>query len=126
MNRLTSYINDLVVLKSEAESYHKELKVKLSEIDKLVSSKYHEIELATFNVVKGYKMLKELQTILRQRRVLKNEIVKTERLMQFVVSPIDLENIEITKNKMKRDDEKLMKYSGNWGITIDDILKQAK
>lgn len=58
----------------EIERRRLELFDKQAYFDKLLSSQYHDIETSNFDAFRGYKAYKDIQRILRFRRVIKREI----------------------------------------------------
>lgn len=66
-----------------AEDVEKEY-LKLSKLqsvyDKKLSAHYHKVEGSKFNAAEGFYLAKELQDILRQRRVIKTELHRVRNL----------------------------------------------
>lgn len=56
----------------------------LSKVDLLTQDILHEIELSTFNVVKGYHLAKKLKEVRLQRRIIKNECELLQPLIDFL------------------------------------------
>lgn len=65
---------------------HQELSKQLSYTDKIITDLQHEIELGRFDVVRGYKKLKQLQDTLIERRKIKNEHELIQPLIAYINS----------------------------------------
>lgn len=70
MCKATQYNNLVVEIRKRSEF----LKTELSNIDQLKTDIDHIIEMGTFDASNGYKLSKKLQEVLKQRRVIKNEL----------------------------------------------------
>ena len=76
-NKLLTRFEEL----SEAvENEYNKLSKLQSVYDKKLSAHYHKIEGAKFNAAEGFYLAKELQEILRQRRVIKTELHRIKNL----------------------------------------------
>ena len=69
-------------LSNEMESEFQRLKKLEVVYNKKLNEHYHDMETAKFNAVEGYYKAKELQDIVRQRRVIKNELYKLTRVRE--------------------------------------------
>lgn len=67
-------IDSLIDIVSGLSERSADLIAELSRADKEISDIYHNIELTSFNAYQGYMYCKQLQTVLRNRRRIKNEI----------------------------------------------------
>lgn len=76
-DHLRNLTETIAKIKSDFDALNK----LVSEADKEVSAKYHEIESENFNVVQGYKLAKDLQHILQKRRAIKGEAAKLNSVM---------------------------------------------
>lgn len=82
--------------------------------DKEVVDLYHEIELTNFNAYEGYRLAKELQTVLKERRECKNENRTLEILVDFLNKNPQLKNGLIQcSNRIKQSEASVdrQKYS---------------
>ncbi|WP_311078071.1 hypothetical protein [Paenibacillus polymyxa] len=102
---------------------YEKLKRLISEYDIRVSQIYHEIETKNLNASEGFKKYKELQFVLRERRVVKHEFSSMRALLVSF-------DIEATKSKIHKTLKNSQKYEeGNqiyregWNVSIEDIIK---
>lgn len=79
-------------------SERRRLKLLLSKLDKEVNKQYHKIEQMNFNAAEGYCLSRELQVLLRKRRVVKEELYTLERLNQH----LDVTSVVKTLPKTKK------------------------
>lgn len=68
----------------QLESYNEELRASLSRVDKDISTIYHEIEVTNLSASQGYVFAKNLQTLLRERRLIKNTLKQTTAIQEEV------------------------------------------
>lgn len=83
------YIETLVQLLSDYDSQNSSLNKKLRDVDQSILDQYHDIELTDYDVVRGYRAYKKLQTTLRNRRDIKDSysiIIKIEPQMKEITS----------------------------------------
>lgn len=74
------YLKRFEELVTEVDQEHKRLSELRSVYDKKLSDYYHKVETKKFNAAEGYYLAKELQEIVRQRRVIKDELYKLNNL----------------------------------------------
>lgn len=86
--------------------------------DKELSAKYHEIESATFNVVQGYKLAKEIQMILQKRRAIKGEFARLHSMVSVLKGiGIDDRLVEM-RTKLSTTIEKDMQIRSDMKATV--------
>lgn len=110
---------------SNIESRYRELCDAQSLLDKQVSDILHNrIENGKFDVFKGYNNSKDLQIVLQQRRLVKNEFEMIQLLYEFKK---DYKKIEFDLSKISSAMHKLNKRHINWvyndRIPEDTIIK---
>lgn len=85
-------------LSKEVENEHERLRKLNSVYDKKLNDHYHKMETAKFNAAEGFYLAKELQEIVRQRRMIKHEVYKLGTLKATIDMKIIVEK---TKNARK-------------------------
>ncbi|WP_397331800.1 hypothetical protein [Paenibacillus sp. JSM ZJ436] len=93
-----------------------------SKYDLKVSNLYHEMETKNFNASEGFKKYKELQVILRERRIVKNELSSIQALLSTLNVKAFESQIHKSLAKVKKYDESNEKYTDGWNIGIADIM----
>ena len=68
------------------------------QLERELNEAYHKLETAKFNACEGYYLAKEIQTILRKRRLVKDELHTLRRIRQH----LDLSSIRHTLPKTKQ------------------------
>ena len=124
----SKYIGELESLSQRIKNDFEVLRKKLSDQDKLISEKYHIIECANFNACEGYYLAKELQELLRQRRVIKDELNRMNTLsISLKAQKLD-SNLNKTKGNIKKAKQKNSEYKEDWKYTyrIEDLLNGAR
>lgn len=66
-------IKQVVKILDEIEDYYNSLPDRQSELDKKISDLYHYIETQKMTSKSSYRMIKELKSVLDERRILKQE-----------------------------------------------------
>ena len=85
-------------LSNDMENEYKRLKVLRSTYDKKLSLHYHKMETMKFNAAEGYYLAKELQDIVRQRRVIKQELYKIERVRDKMKLQSIIDRSKVSRN----------------------------
>lgn len=89
---------------------------KLSDLDKKISQLYHDIEINNFNAYQGYQYSKNLQTLLRKRRLVKQEM---EKISANVNHFEDMqESIKKVRKNLEKYNKSCQEYSGSWNVSI--------
>lgn len=90
----------------------------ISQYDKELSEIYHSIEVARFSASQGYKMMKELQDLLKKRRIAKNEYSRMTSLVKTI-------NFQSLRDRIKNADKNLGKimrkndnYTDGWNMEL--------
>lgn len=121
----------------EINDYYAEEKRKLlklqSQLDKEVSRIYHDLESrGNLNAAEGYCVARDLQLILRKRRLVKQEIFELnaiERPIQINQLSNKLEKAEKSMEKIKRTRSNKDNYTRKWDLSVSDFeneyIKQA-
>ena len=92
MSKAKDTINSILSLIDDAMSTFEENKTLMAERDKEVTDLYHEIELTKFNAYGGYRLAKELHTVLQERRQYKNENRTLDILVDFLLKNPQFKN----------------------------------
>jgi predicted nucleic acid-binding Zn-ribbon protein len=108
---------------SNLERDYELLKSKQSELDAKLSTMYHEVEVLKFSGVGGYKKLRQLQILLRERRVVKHELAQMQQVMHHITPKSIIEKIHKTSGNVGKSDAGNQAYRIGWNIKIEDILK---
>lgn len=114
-------LNDTIKnIKNDVEKLNK----LTSEYDLKVSKIYHEIETSNLNAADGYKKYKELQLVLRERRVVKDEHIALSNLLR----KLDTEQFEcqihraLQSTKAREANSHLYRQGWDEDINIRSIL----
>jgi hypothetical protein len=122
----SKYLNQLDNVVKGIESDHNKLFSKLSEYDSLISELYHKVEVSNFNACEGYYYSKQLQELLRKRRVIKDEISRLNTLKQTLnlKSALPKSKINNSKQCIDRAINKSCKWQQNWKYTytLEEVL----
>lgn len=114
MSKAQQYVNAIAEVLDGARNDFREAKAKQSECDKKISEIYHRIETGRFGVVQGYKLMKELQAVLRERRYAKNDV----RDLQQVVDTFRGRHLESRVTQLAGHFDQLEEsrraYQGDW------------
>jgi hypothetical protein len=89
---------------------HKLLSEKVSKYDIAISDHYHKIETVNFNACEGYYLTKQLQELLRKRRIIKDEFSRLNALMQT----LEVARMHNSINKSKQSITEAKKKSAEW------------
>lgn len=123
MCKANKYLEKLNELTGEFLKEKKKLEAMQSILDRKISIFYHDLESREkFNAAEGYYIAKELQMLLRKRRIVKQELFEinalnnTIRLQDFSKS---LPKAEKSLNKIEKDQRK--GYAINWEIELEDF-----
>ena len=87
-------------LSLEMENEYQRLKRLEDVYNKKLNNHYHKMETAKFNAVEGYYKAKELQDIVRQRRVIKNELYKLTRVREKMRLQIIIERSNAARQSL--------------------------
>lgn len=104
---------------------HRKLSDQLSKYDKEVSEIYHMIETEKFDAARGYCLSKQLQTKLRERRIIKHEMARLSSLKQTLNIEQLHNTIEKTKGNISKLKNKNKEYTVDWDIDssfIDELI----
>lgn len=112
------FFDQIVEIHGRVEREFRKLMELQSKYDRMLSEKYHELEGAKFNVVNGYRFAKEIQTILKKRRVVKGEVAK---LLPIRNALSDVQGLnEKYQRAVKKNNE--IREQVNATMTIEDLL----
>jgi len=92
----SKYINNLEEALKGIQDGVKELSEKLSYYDKEKNRIYHKIEVSNYNAAEGFYAYKELQRVLQERRIIKDELAKLKVVNQHL-------NTKATKGQTKQE-----------------------
>lgn len=124
MCKASKYLTELETLTTRIHNDFELLSKKQSEIDKLLSEKYHQLENANFNACEGYYHAKELQEILRQRRVIKGELSRMNILHATLKQQGIMKSLNKTKTSIQNSKVSGSKFIGSWidSYDINELL----
>lgn len=118
---MSSVIDHLHTMKETIESLFNdqaELRSKQQKYDKLLSEKYHELEVKNFNAAEGYYLAKGLQAILQERRVVKHELGRIDSICKTL-------NIEHLKNSIHKCDKNVQALIDKNDTYTESFNKEA-
>lgn len=95
-----SMIDQIIDIISSLDKRGGELNRELSNADKEITDIYHSIELDSFNAYQGWAYCKRLQTVLRHRRKIKNELNIISYIGRNQMSLNGIENLTKSINGM--------------------------
>lgn len=110
MCKASKHLEELNTVINSIKNDHKLLSEKVSHYDTLLSDHYHRIETMNFNACEGYYLTKQLQEILRKRRIIKDEFSRVNTLMQT----LEITRMNTAINKSKQSIHKAKKKSAEW------------
>lgn len=110
MCKASEYLNQLDSIVRNIDREYSRVSKKQQEYDLMLSDHYHKIETANFNACEGYYLTKELQEILRKRRVIKDELARLNSLRDG----IKIGGMHSQINKSKKNLEKHKKAASEW------------
>lgn len=122
----SKYLNQLENVAKGIEDDYKTLSMKQSEYDSRISEIYHKIEVSNFNACEGYYYSKQLQDLLRKRRIIKDEMNRLDSLKVnlSIKSILSKEKITRSKKCINKHMNKSLKFKQNWKYmyTLEEIL----
>ncbi|OXS78309.1 hypothetical protein B1B05_06750 [Domibacillus enclensis] len=117
---LDQVMDEMDILLTKLHEYEQRITEEVSLADKNMNALYHEIETASFNATTGFQYVKELQTELRKRRLVKGEKVR------FLAVAEDIDIVKGRVQEMKKKAERLQKkqedYTAGWPQSLNDVL----
>ena len=119
----SKFINELQSMSDRIKNELEKMNKLQSRYDKEISNLYHKIELNNFNAAEGYYFSKDLQTILRKRRMVKLEIQKLTSLQHTV----NIHSLPIkAKSNLKKIHKNESKWKSEWkeNYQLEDLLLQ--
>jgi len=117
MCKATEYLKELDVLVNNINKEFNILSKKQSEYDTKLSEYYHQIENANFNACEGYKLTKQLQQLLRKRRIVKDELFRLNSLRQTLNIVAMNNSIIKSKKNIEKSKKHSDQYKKNWKYT---------
>ena len=84
-----------------------------SEYDKKVSDVYHTIETTNFHAADGYCLAKALQTILIERRKIKNELFNLNSIIQLTEMHSFVSKVTKAKERLHKHHDKQNEFLKN-------------
>jgi hypothetical protein len=119
----TKFINRFdELVKEVTEKYH-ELSNKQSEVDKKLSEIYHDLELRKFNAAEGYYIAKDLQLVLKQRRIIKSEFTRIQHLMSTMNIKVMGQQLHKAKKNTKVALDGNKEYIANFREEAFEVLQ---
>jgi hypothetical protein len=125
MCKADNYLSQLEFLTSRINSDYKKLCKKQSEYDKMLSDKYHQLENAKFNACEGYYHARQLQDILRARRMIKDEVCKLDILRDSLGKHNLTKILSSAKSRISGSRTTSNQFIGDWQHTynLDELLE---
>ncbi|PKR82426.1 hypothetical protein [Heyndrickxia camelliae] len=121
----TKYLNELESMISNIEKDFQKLREEAQKYDKELAEYYHTVEHKVFNAAEGYYIAKELQILLRKRRLVKNELSS----MDSLIKTLGLGNLHNKLTHSTKHVEKVRKknkdYTEGWDIDstfVDELI----
>lgn len=99
--------------------YNEQLADELSRMDKEISRIYHEIEITTFDMTNGYRYAKQLQQLLRKRRLVKGESAKFHAIKEEV--QLMDKHMKAIRQKTTRIQGKQDGYTSGWNTSLSEM-----
>ena len=97
------------------------LNCKQSEYDKKISEIYHKLETMKFNACEGYYISKELQTVLRKRRLIKSEYFRMKHIYDTLLVETVGNKLPKAKKGVKKSNESGKQWESTFGFNFSDI-----
>jgi hypothetical protein len=90
----------------------------------MLADHYHKIENMNFNACEGYYLTKQLQEILRKRRIVKDEMSRLFTLSQTLNTKKLNNSINTCKSQINKAKKKSHNYQHDWTYTykLEEIL----
>ncbi|MEK3868374.1 MULTISPECIES: hypothetical protein [unclassified Paenibacillus] len=118
MSNSKTYFDALLTLQEEVNSAFSILSRKQSELDRQVTAIYHDIEAHDLDSDSGYAAAVCLQEVLRQRRVVKDEVARMSPLHRFLNDHTDALREDYRKRVEKSEE---IRRTLNVTLTIEDV-----
>lgn len=122
MELVNGYMTQLHGIRDAVKASYDALNHEQSRLDKQVSAIYHELEKVDLDVLGGYAASRQLQAVLRSRRVVKDEIAGIIRLNQKLQSFVSNADKEVQKSAAHHE---CWKVDFNITLSIHDILPEV-
>jgi signal recognition particle GTPase len=116
MCKASKYLSELDNLVNNINKDFELLSKKQSEYDSMLSDIYHKIENANFNACEGYYLTKQLQELLRKRRVVKDEFSRLNTLRQLLGNSLH-KQINNSKQSIGKAKKKSQTWQQEWKYT---------
>ena len=117
----SKYVNELEVLLRNIANDIEILRLKQSEYDKKLSDHYHKVETAKFNAAEGYYLSKNLQKILQERRLIKDELYRLKRLHSTLGVTAVESNLTKAKTVVHEAKDRCKKWHTGFDLSFNDI-----
>jgi hypothetical protein len=90
----------------------------------MVAEHYHKIENMNFNACEGYYLTKQLQEMLRKRRIVKDELATLDTLRQTLDFKHMNNSINKSRQCINRSKKKASDWQQDWKYTylLEEIL----
>jgi len=124
MCKASKYLSELESLTTRIHNDYEKLCKKQSHYDKLLTEKYHQLENAKFNACEGYYHAKDMQEILRKRRIVKGERHKLDILYQSLKNQNISSVISKTRKGIDQSVNSGNKFIGDWqhDYSIEELI----
>lgn len=120
------YLDSLHKLLNQITKDFNLLRQKHSDIDRRLSQKYHELETAKLNAYQGWLISNELQIILQERRVIKNELVKLKTLIDSLGGYETTNSTNRARRQVRNLDRKHKQIYTKYKIDIEKIVNEGR
>lgn len=117
----SEYLSQIQGVFQEVEKKTRELNHMLSTIDKEISDVYHDLETRSFNAVEGYYIAKNIQGLVRRRRLVKHEIQKMGVLQRSFVNSKQRGRLKQVKGSVKQTSTGNKSYTAGWNLSFSEI-----
>lgn len=115
----SALFSELTAIRNEITQTYDRLRSMQSEIDRELSDVYHEIEASRFDVVRGYKFAKKLQSVLQRRRVIKGEFALVQPLYNMFSDNFEATRKTFEKAGYKNAD---LRKRLNTALSTEDVI----
>lgn len=124
MCKASTHLSEMEKLISRINCDFDKLNKALSKYDKLISEHYHKIESANFNACEGFYLSKNLQELLRKRRIVKDEYLRLSSVQQSLNCKDLHKTVTKQKTNMVNARKKSKEWQQKWNYTysVEELL----
>jgi predicted RNase H-like nuclease (RuvC/YqgF family) len=120
----SKYLKEFDSVVTNIKSDISKLQKKQSQYDKRISEIYHKLETMKFNACEGYYISKELQDILRKRRLVKQELYRMNGICNTLPLDSFKKKLPMAKADLKKSNDLSKEWNDTFGFSFDDIEEE--